>query len=131
MKTQYQPVTIPVKIMALNNASLSEKLLLSIYPVTPSTKLWHVYRFLSVTPVGLRKMRARLTLKGLLKGYKVSDLEAAQSEHKVAPSDQRPLVVHVRVQQHETIGGFRMREAGRIETETEAVFLRPRNATPR
>src|ERR1035437_6099255 len=33
----------------------------------------------------------------------------------------------IRVRQREAIGGFWMREAGRVEVEAESVFLRPRN----
>ena len=59
-----KPVTIPLQILALKNAKLPEKLLLSMYAADPVTT--RVLRALSMTRAGLRRLEQRLIDKGLL-----------------------------------------------------------------
>ena len=93
MKLNINSINIPPSVMALN-ASPAEKLLLSIFAANPDISLWRVHRSLSITPVGLKKLKARLRDKGLFMGYKVSDFKAQENVNKVAALDTRPLVVH-------------------------------------
>ncbi len=114
-----KPVTIPVEILALNNAKLSEKLLLAMYVADPKARL--VLRALTMTSIGLEKLKQRLVDKRLLTrcdgrnviavpglvyaersdgGYFVSSSSATNTENKVAspvsrttPPNLTPLLV--------------------------------------
>lgn len=94
MKPKLNSITIPPAIMALD-ATPAEKLLLALCAADRRTAEWRLRRALSVTPAGLKKLKARLREKGFLQeGHKVSVLEASENAHKVAPLDTSPLVVH-------------------------------------
>ena len=93
MKLKLNPITIPPAIMAIT-ATPAEKLALAIYAADPVITPWRVHRALSVTPVGLKKLKARLRGKGFLEGHKVSVFKASENVHKVAPPDASPLYVH-------------------------------------
>lgn len=112
-------VVIPLQILALKNAKLPEKLLLSLYAADPATT--RVLRALSMTRAGLRKLEQRLIHKRMLSeagarhmvhvpgfvyihgpdgGHFVSNSSTTKSAKKVAcrasnttQTDIRPLVV--------------------------------------
>jgi hypothetical protein len=62
--TQIKPVVIPPEILTLSSAKLPEKLILAMYAADPEAR--RVFRALSMTGAGLRKLKQRLIDKGLL-----------------------------------------------------------------
>ncbi|MCX6923479.1 MAG: hypothetical protein NT154_09770 [Verrucomicrobia bacterium] len=63
-KTSVKPVVIPPAILTLTSAKLPEKLMLAMLAANPEAK--RVFRALSMTGAGLRKLEQRLVAKGLL-----------------------------------------------------------------
>jgi len=62
--TQIKPVVIPPEILTLTSAKLPEKLLLAMYAADPEAR--RVFRALSMTGAGLRRLKQRLIDKRLL-----------------------------------------------------------------
>ena len=62
--TQIKPVVIPPGILSLRGAKLPEKLMLAMYASDPEAR--RVFRALSMSGAGLRKLKQRLVDKGLL-----------------------------------------------------------------
>jgi len=97
---------IPPAILAIRDATPSEKMLLSIYLNEPSVSSYRTIRILGVSRSGLKKIKGRLIAKGLLrptidgyrviapglvpaseggKGHFVTKSEAGSEMEKVAP----------------------------------------------
>jgi hypothetical protein len=107
MKVNKTPLTIPPAILALNDATSSEKLLMALYAVEPLAKNYRALRVLSVGSSGLKKIKQRLMKKGYLRvtanghevsvpglepgqepgGHLVPNSTAALKMEKVAPVD--------------------------------------------
>jgi hypothetical protein len=76
MKVNKTPLTISPAILALNDATSSEKLLLALYAVEPLAKNYRALHVLGVGSSGLKKIKQRLMKKGYLRvnanGHEVS-----------------------------------------------------------
>jgi len=74
MKT-YEPLNIPPAILGLADVTASEKMLLALYAAEPETKNFRALQVLGVGLSGLKKIKKRLIVKGLLRckgsGYEV------------------------------------------------------------
>jgi hypothetical protein len=76
MKANETPLTVPPSVLALNDATSSEKLLLALYVVEPMAKNYRALCVLGVGSSGLKKIKKRLMKKGYLSvtaiGHEVS-----------------------------------------------------------
>lgn len=106
MKTNDTVLNIPPAILAMEDVTASEKLLLALYLMEPKTRNSRALKILSVGESGLKKIKRRLLSKGLVRptadgwnvlvpglmpesgeagGHKVSKSDALEKENKVAP----------------------------------------------
>ncbi len=104
-KIENEAITIPVSIMALVDATSSEKMLLALYARDPHARNHQALKVLGVSLSGLKKIKNRLIDKGWWRmtanghqvsvpgmdpvpadeeGHFVTKSEAIQNEHKVA-----------------------------------------------
>ena len=105
-----EPLSIPPAILALNDVTASEKMLLALYVAEPRAINFRALQVLGVGSSGLKKIKHRLLTKGLLKltatgyqtlvpgfmpapeeteGHFVSNSECAEKCDKVAPAPAR------------------------------------------
>jgi len=108
--TAIAPLNIPPAILAINDVTASEKMLLALYAAEPDAKNFRAMRVVGVGLAGLKKIKGRLQAKGLLRltasgyqilvpgltsetdaagGYFVPNSSGIENENEVAPPPAR------------------------------------------